>query len=92
MYDTSGEHLVHPANQQFFGQTFNSEFEVGEPTSEDDVEKKKKRSTKIPVKAVLESFLLSIPYRRFSFRSVASVIFLQVMLSLLRGFAERMMF
>ena len=45
-----------------------SEFEVGAPTSEEDVERKKsrtKRAQKSPLMAVLESWLLSVLYCRF---------------------------
>ena len=45
-----------------------SEFEVGAPTSEEEVERKKsqvKRAPKSPLTAVLESWLLSILHCRF---------------------------
>ena len=70
--NSSGEPLVGPENPEFLVQTFSFEFEVGAPTSEAEIEKKKKRSTKSPLTSFLESCLLYIPYRRFPIRLVAN--------------------
>ena len=69
VYDSSGEPLVHP-NDPGLPQTDLSatEFEFGSPTSEEEVDKKKirtKRVPKSPLTAVLDSWLLSIPHCRF---------------------------
>ena len=55
-----------------------SEFEVGAPTSEEEPERKKdrtKRVPKSPLSAVLESWLLSILHCRFSVILVAHSLF-----------------
>ena len=43
------------------------------PTSEDEIEKNEKRFTKSLLMTLLESCLLAIRYRRFSFRSVVNL-------------------
>ena len=56
-----------------------SEFEVGVPTSEEEVERKKsrtKRATKSPLTTVLESWLLSILHCRFSVVLVVHSLFI----------------
>ena len=56
-----------------------SEFEVGEPSSEEDAERKKsrtKRASMSPLTAVLESWLLSILQCRFLVKSVAYSLFI----------------
>ena len=70
MYNRSGEPVVH-ANEPGLPRTyvFGSEFEVGAPTSEEEAERKKsrtKRDLKSPLTVVLESWLFSILYCRFS--------------------------
>ena len=53
---------------------FGSKFEIGAPTSEEEVEMKKNRSKRAPkssLTAVLESWLLSILHCRFLVISVA---------------------
>ena len=76
MYEYSGEPVVR-SNEPGLPQTdvSGSEFEVGAPTLEEEVEKKKslpKRATKSPFTALPESWLLSILDSRFLVRSVAN--------------------
>ena len=80
VYNRSGEPVVH-ANEPGLSRTdaFGSEFEVGAPTSEEETERKKsrrKRATKSPPTAVLESWLLSILHCRFSVITMAHSLFI----------------
>ena len=79
VYDRSGEPVVH-AIEPGLPRTdvFGSEFEVGAPTSEEEVERKKsriKRAPKSPLTAVLESWLLSVLHCNFSIISVVHFLF-----------------
>ena len=68
MYNRSGEPLVHCSEPKLpRADVSGSEFEVGAPTSEEEVRRKKsptKRAPKSPLTAVLESWLLSILHCR----------------------------
>ena len=82
VYDHSGE-PVDPSTDPVLPRTnvTGSEFEVGAPTSEEEVERKKnrtKRAPNSPLAAVLESWLLSICHCRFLVVSSFSIFF-QVM-------------
>ena len=75
VYDRSGEPVIH-SNEPRLPRIdeFGSEFEIGAPTSEEEVERKKSRSKRAPMSpltTVLESCLLSIPHGRFLVISVA---------------------
>ena len=75
MYNCSGEPVV-LANEHGLPRTdvSGSEFEVGAPTSEEEVERKKsqaKRAPKSLLTAVLESWLLSILHCKFMVKSLA---------------------
>ena len=75
VYDRSGELVVHSNEPRLIRtDVAGSEFEVGAPTSEEEIERKKireKRAPKSPLTAVLQSWLLSILHCRFSVISVA---------------------
>ena len=82
VYNRSGEPVVH-AIEPGLPRTdvSGSEFEVGEPTPEEEGERKKsrtKRATKSPLTAVLESWLLSLLYCRFSVILMAQSLFILV--------------
>ena len=71
MYDRSGEPVVHSTEPGLHRTDVSgSEFEVGMPTSEDEVEREE-RAPKSPPTTVLESWLLSIVHCRFLVVSVA---------------------
>ena len=75
VYNRSGEAVVH-SNEPGLNRTdvFASEFEVGAPISEKEVEGKKSRTKRAPnslLTAVLENWLLSILHCRFLLISVA---------------------
>ena len=79
MYNRSGEPVAQ-ANEPGLPRTdvSGSEFEVGAPTSVEEAEKQKsrrKRASKNPLTAVLESWLLSILHCRFSVLAVAHSFF-----------------